>query len=152
MSDKNSTKRGGRRRARELALQALYAVDVGGGAVGDAISGDLWRDPNISEEDLEFAERLVLGVIEERTKLDEKIDRLSHHWRVDRMSAVDRNVLRLALWEMVPGSAVPAAVIMDEAIEIVRRYSTSESTSFINGVLDRANREQGGSSGGGKVL
>ncbi len=79
---------------------------------------------------------------EELPTIDERINRFSHRWRVERMPAVDRNVLRMALWEMLPGSATPAAVVMNEAIEIVRRFSTGEAGSFVNGILDRAEKVQ----------
>jgi N utilization substance protein B len=127
---------GSRRHARELALQALYAIDAGS-EVGDAMSGDFWFELEALDEDRNFAEALVLGVVESQDDLDQRIEAASHNWRIERMPVVDRNVLRMAVWEFLHAPSTPAAVIMDEAIEIVRRFSTSESTSFVNGILDR---------------
>ncbi len=119
----------------------------------DLRRGDYWRaiddfyDTLHSEDDeparLErdpFLEQLVRGTVENLTEIDTFIERFAQHWRLDRMPIVDRNVLRLATYEMWKLEA-PAAVVIDEAIELVRRYSGDESVSFVNGVLDAIHRQ-----------
>lgn len=128
---------GKRRKARESALQALYGVDVGGGTVEDAM-GDLREsfgaaDPKV----LEYAEQLVRGVADDLESLDELIQKHSPNWRVDRMARVDRNILRLAAYELRSRSEVPTKVAINEAIEIAKRFGTEDSGAFINGVLDK---------------
>ena len=89
-----------------------------------------------------FVEELVKGVVEHVEDIDARITRHAEHWRLERMPAVDRNVLRLAVWEML-GPKTPPAVAIDEALELVRKYSGDESVHFVNGVLDAAWREIG---------
>ena len=84
-----------------------------------------------------FAERLVAGVVEHRGIIDERISSASRNWRVERMGRVDRNVLRLAVYEMTLGRDVPPKVALNEAIEIAKRYGAQETPAFVNGVLDR---------------
>ena len=136
-----------RRRAREIALQILYQLDAQGELDERQAIALFWKNFSaesaeagvpIDEETRAFAETLVLGVSEQRAELDGVIGKASRNWRVERMARVDRNLLRLALWEMRNGGeAVPAKVAINEAIEIAKRYGTSESPAFINGVLDR---------------
>jgi N utilization substance protein B len=137
---------GSRRRAREIALQILYQLDAQAELDERLAIALFWKSFSLEEESphpvddetREFAERLVQGVWEERAELDELIGKASKNWRVERMARVDRNLLRLALYEMRHGGdAVPAKVAINEAIEIAKRYGTSESPAFINGVLDR---------------
>lgn len=124
--------------ARERALQALYQVDLASADPIDALS-HAWK----SEEDapdaatLEFSEKLVRGVVGERGEIDQLIERHSHHWRVERMSKVDRNVLRLAVWELLHEQETPRRVVLNEAIELAKRFGTEESGAFINGLLDK---------------
>jgi transcription antitermination protein NusB len=137
---------GNRRQAREIALQILYQLDVQEHLSEDQGLALFWSSfaradhegPEADQESREFAERLVRGVLTERDKLDDIIGKASRNWRVERMARVDRNLLRLALYEMKHGGEdVPAKVAINEAIEIAKRYGTSESPAFINGVLDR---------------
>jgi N utilization substance protein B len=135
----------GRRRAREYALQALYAVDVANLTGGAALSA-LWAgkvDDAESEEDppspeeTEFAQELVRGVLENRDNLDQRIEAASLHWRLPRMPVVDRNILRLGAHEIVARPDIPASVSMNEAIELAKRFGGAESRAFVNGILDR---------------
>jgi transcription antitermination protein NusB len=134
---------GNRRQAREIALQILYQLDVQEHLSEDQGIGLFWSSfaregEEADQESREFAERLVRGVLKERENLDGIIGKASRNWRVERMARVDRNLLRLALYEMKHGGDdVPAKVAINEAIEIAKRYGTSESPAFINGVLDR---------------
>jgi transcription antitermination protein NusB len=126
---------GVRRKARELALQMLYENDVSGTAPAEMFgrSEELRKAPQGLRD---FTERLVSGTLENREKLDEIISRQADHWRLVRMPVVDRNILRLALFELLHEPTTPRPVIIDEALEIAKRFSTPRSSQFINGILD----------------
>ncbi|HTO75967.1 MAG TPA: transcription antitermination factor NusB [Thermoanaerobaculia bacterium] len=126
---------GARRRAREIALQMLYENDVSGTAPGEMFtrSSDLQTAP---ESTRRFAERLVTGTLANRGDLDELISKQADNWRLARMPVVDRNILRLALFELLHEPDTPHPVVIDEALEIAKRYSTPRSSQFINGILD----------------
>jgi N utilization substance protein B len=131
-------------RSRQTALQVLFAWDIRQIPVGRAI--DDYYESLASEECQPAAERdpfadeLARGTAETAASLDEVIGRHSAHWRVDRMPIVDRNILRLAVYEM-KNLLTPSAVIIDQALELARRFSTDDSVPFLNGVLDAVNRE-----------
>ena len=128
---------GRRRLAREIALQALYVADVSGTPAPEAFAIVIRREANDADQDtLEFARVLALGALERRDELDGLIQERAANWAMNRMAAVDRNVLRLAAYELVARPDTPLGVVIDEAIEIVRKYSTEEATRFVNGVLD----------------
>ena len=133
-----------RHRARERALQILFQWDARKGAIEDAIAS--FYDTLYSEqsetrpEKDEFVEKLAKGVAASVADIDSRISKHAEHWRVERMPAVDRNVLRLAIYEMM-ALETPPPVAIDEAIELARRYSGEESVNFINGVLDAAKRD-----------
>jgi transcription antitermination protein NusB len=132
-----------RRRSRQRALQILYSFDARQQPVDEAI--DAYYDTLYSEEQPErdpFVADLVRGTVEYLPEVDERITRHAEHWRMERMPAVDRNILRLAVYEMTRGGT-PAAVAIDEALELARKYSSEESVQFINGVLDAVHRESG---------
>ncbi len=134
-----------RHRGREAALRMLYQADLSGDPVEEVISaffaGDLAEDlGDLSPEARAFAERLVRGAWRRRDEIDGLIARGSAHWRIERMAAVDRNVLRLALYELLEEPATPAAVILDEAVELAKRYGGEESGAFVNGVADGIRR------------
>ena len=132
---------GRRRQAREFALQLLYELDVRGDTdPGPAIDA-FWKRQPTQDEVRGFADTLVRGVKEHQPKIDELITRFAEHWELDRMAVVDRNVLRAGIWELLWGVDVPPKVAINEALEIARRFSTTESTAFINGLLDRVRRE-----------
>jgi len=140
-----------RRRAREFALQALYAVDLAGVTGGAALSA-LWAgrledtdavDEPVSPEEMEFAQELVRGVVEEREAIDARIDTASLHWRLARMPMVDRNILRLGAHEIGSRADIPASVSINEAIELAKRFGGAESRAFVNGILDRIAAEVG---------
>jgi N utilization substance protein B len=127
-----------RTRARERALQALYQVDLASADPIDALS-NAWKSEEEPPEagSLEYSDALVRGVSAKRAEIDQMIERFSHHWRVDRMARVDRNVLRLAVWELVHQPDVPRKVVLNEAIELAKRFGTEESGAFVNGILDK---------------
>lgn len=143
---------GTRRRARELALQFLYQYDALTESSGESLSPEdqlslFWErdDVRIQDEMKEFPSALILGTCRNLAHIDEIISRFSEHWRLSRMSKIDRNILRLAVYELIYLSGIPAAVTINEAVELGKRFGTEESGSFINGILDkiRIAREQG---------
>ena len=128
---------GTRRKARECALQMLFAADVGK-TPGGVLTSDYWNELGeavIDEKTQEFANNLTLGTLREIKNIDERIKTRAEHWRIERMAIVDRNVLRLAVYEFLY-EETPHTVIINEALEIARRFSTFEATQFINGILD----------------
>ncbi|HEV8610529.1 MAG TPA: transcription antitermination factor NusB [Thermoanaerobaculia bacterium] len=126
---------GARRKARELALQMLFEHDVTGTTPDDMFqrSEDLKNAP---EGIRDFTKRLVAGTLEHRDALDAMISRQADHWRLMRMPIVDRNILRMALFELLYEPETPRPVVIDEALEIAKRFSTPRSSEFINGILD----------------
>jgi N utilization substance protein B len=127
---------GKRTRARERALQALYQIDVSTLDLDEALAR-FWRSFEPAEREVqELAEQLVRGVHRERRAIDERIETASTNWRVDRMARVDRNALRLAVFELVY-TDVPAKVIINEAIELGKKFGSESSGAFVNGVLDK---------------
>ena len=126
---------GQRRRGREYALQLLFQMDLSGGSPEDLFP-DFWEDLEVPGSVREFAERLVLGTFHESARLDEEIGRAAANWRIERMATVDRNVLRMATWEMLFDRETPPPVVIDEAIEIARKFGSEDSGGFINGILD----------------
>lgn len=125
---------GARRRGRELALQALYQLEVSGESVGalDAF----FNQTDAGDRAKAFAAALVSGVRERLEQIDQLIVGASEHWRFERLSRVDLSVLRIAGFELLSSNA-PTSVVLDEAIEIARRFGTQESATFVNGILDQ---------------
>jgi len=133
-----------RHRSRQRALQVLYQWDVTKQPVESAIGAfydTLYSEetPDKPERD-EFMEQLAKGTCAMASDLDRRIEQNSEHWRLDRMATVDRNILRLAVYEMLK-SATPPAVVIDEALELARQFAGDASISFINGVLDAVNKD-----------
>jgi len=133
-----------RHKSRQRALQILFQVDQREQPVQDAIAA-YYESLYSAESETElspdpFMEELVGGAVAKREEIDRRIAQRSEHWRLDRMPVVDRNILRLAIYEMTE-LHTPPAVVIDEAIELARRFSGEESLPFINGVLDAVRRE-----------
>jgi N utilization substance protein B len=128
---------GPRHQAREAALQILYFWEIGRSEPGQAIDA-YFREhlPGADAQVRAFAERLVTGTIAGIADLDRLIEQHSEHWRVARLAVVDRLILRLAAWELGHERETPAAVVLNEALELARTFSTEESVRFVNGVLD----------------
>jgi len=128
-----------RRRARELAFRVLYQADVAGGTLAEA-----WELRKEEERPGKEASALVGDVIgtldARREEVDEILRGAAEHWTLERLAATDRAVLRAAVAELLARSGTPARVVLDEAIEIAKRYGAAESGRFVNGVLDRAAR------------
>lgn len=127
---------GTRRKGRELALQALYQIEI----TGDSSPGALRVFMSHFEgnaKSREFANRLVSGVLAHREEIDHAIEQSTDHWKLSRMAKVDLTILRMATFEILFCPDIPANVSMDEAIEIGKRFGSGESATFINGVLDQ---------------
>lgn len=144
-----------RRQAREYALQFLYRLDFIAvpeeGTVSGLVSSlqkDLegfWKEVEDSDPEVRaFAEDLVLGTVRNLEALDALLQGVAEKWKLSRMASIDRNILRFAAYEILFRRDIPPAVSINEALEIAKKYSTAESASFINGILDRIAREHGG--------
>ncbi len=129
-----------RRKSRELALQFLYGHDVQEGSCAEedllARLNEFFISFQADVKSIPYAEQLIVGICQHRKEIDSLLSRASHNWRVERMAAVDRNILRIAAYEMQYGEDVPATVAINEALEIAKRYAEPDSVGFINGILD----------------
>jgi N utilization substance protein B len=123
-----------RSRCRELALQILYQADIVGHRQGEVAR--FWRHFHRSAKVPAYLQKLVDGVATHQTELDALIKQHSQHWRLERMVAVDRNLLRLAAYELLHHPEIPAKVVINEAVELAKQYGTDLSGAFVNGVLD----------------
>ena len=133
---------GARRKARECALQMLFAADVAD-TTKATLTHDFWNhlsDEKSNDITREFANKLVIGTLRRLTEIDNTIRTRAEHWRIERMAIVDRNVLRLAVNEFL-FEDTPHTVVINESLEIARRFSTYEATQFINGILDAIKKD-----------
>jgi len=130
-----------RRKAREVALQFLYQLDLQGDSDPAPHAAEFWTHHPLDDEAREFADDLVRGAMATHAKIDDVITRCTEHWDLDRMAVVDRNILRLAIYELGWRTETPPKVVINEAIEIAKKFGTRESSRFINGILDRVHRE-----------
>jgi len=132
---------GTRRKSRELVLQMLFQADMGR-QTAEQVRRTFWSEHNSAAEDVrQFAEDLFSVATDRSAEIDGLIEGHAEHWRMDRMAAVDRNLLRAAVAELIGFPATPRAVVINEALEIARKFSSLESVQFINGVLDSIGRE-----------
>lgn len=128
---------GARRSGREAALQMLFQLE-GSGVSPDQAIELFWRTfEDADPEGKSYADTIVRGVADNLDGIDKKVTAASQNWRLERMSRVDRNLLRLGTWELMFRTDVPRAVILDEAVELAKSFGTDESSGFVNGVLDR---------------
>jgi transcription antitermination protein NusB len=130
---------GTRRKARELAVQLLYQYDLAKMDPEEAMRL-FWEYFPVQLDIREFCEQLVLGTLDRLTLVDELLSEASENWALHRMSVVDRNIMRLATYELLDRPDIPPSVSLNEAIEIAKKYSTPDAAVFINGVLDRVKR------------
>ena len=126
---------GNRRQARECALQMLYQLDMSRGEA-DEIVARFWQTNEADSEVRAFADELVRGVVKNMGELDDLLSSHSTNWKISRMAAVDKNVLRLAAYELTNRPDIPVKVTINEAVEIAKRFGTAESGAFVNGILD----------------
>ncbi len=141
---------GARRSARELALQMLFQFDMSGNDSQHIVRH--FDDLTKAREDVKrFATRLFLGTVDHRDEIDELISRQAERWKMSRMAAVDRNIIRMSVYELLHEKETPRLVVIDEAIEIGKRFGSEKSSQFINGILDgilkRYNLESASSEG-----
>jgi len=126
---------GQRTKARELALKCLYAYESTGQPVG-AVSESLIRTSDLAEEAMVFTERLFSMVVEKIESIDKLIGQFSQNWQIERLAMVDRNILRISICELMSFPDVPSKVSINEGVELAKKYSTLESSRFVNGILD----------------
>ncbi len=128
-----------RRRARELALQALFQLDVQGEPFAEELAAFL-KESSDQPDVRDFARRLVDGAWAHHAEIDGLLSKLTMRWSVDRMTTVDRNILRMGAYQLLHCPDIPPRVVINEAIELGKRFSTADSAQFINGILDAANK------------
>lgn len=138
---KSSAKVGGRRQGREAALQALYLHDLCGWPLDD-IPEQSWSELKMPPKIRAFAWHLAEGVIDEKDRIDELLVKTAQNWEIKRMASIDRNIMRLAAFELLYDLETPVRVIINEALEIVKSFSTDDSYKFVNGILDKIREER----------
>jgi len=133
---------GARRSGREAALQMLFAMEASGASAEEEIRL-FWRNFEGDPEGRDYAEEIVRGVESKLAELDARIGSKSKNWRIERMTRLDRNLLRLGAWELAHAPSVPRAVVLDEAVELAKEFGSEESPAFVNGVLAAIAEELG---------
>jgi N utilization substance protein B len=126
---------GKRRKARESALQILYELEFDNFDADQTIDR-FWKGKKAPPEIREYSRWLVKGIQAQLEEIDEAIQSISTHWRVSRMALIDRNILRLAAFELLKADSLAPAIVINEAIEIAKKYSSPEAATFVNGILD----------------
>jgi N utilization substance protein B len=132
-----------RRKAREYALQILFQADFKEKKIDNKDLEEFWSDKKESSNVKEFTEEIVRGTLNRLDEIDAIIEKVAENWLLKRMAAVDRNILRFAAYDILYKKDIPSAVTINEAIEIAKKFSSTESAPFINGVLDRLAKESG---------
>jgi N utilization substance protein B len=129
-----------RRKSREYALQILYALDLNPDTTPEFLK--IFWDMNPAKPEIkDYATHLVNGTLKNQNKIDQLISAHSSHWKIDRMAATDRNILRIGTYELLEEPTVPPKAVINEAIEIAKKFGTNDSSTFINGVLDSIHQE-----------
>lgn len=131
---------GSRRRAREFALQMLYQADASGAPIAE-VAGNFWDDRATPDDVRQFAERLARGTAAAQAEVDALLSEHLENWRLDRLAIVDRNILRLAVYEFLHEPETPPIVVIDEAIEVARKFGGEDSWQFTNGILDAVRKK-----------
>ncbi|HJV21651.1 MAG TPA: transcription antitermination factor NusB [Holophagaceae bacterium] len=131
---------GVRRRGREYALQMLYAMDLTGYQPDQVFAG-FYALQDLNRDAFYYARRLVDGVHSHLEEIDTALTRFAENWKIHRMAAVDRNLLRLGLYELIYVREIPFPIVINEALEIVKEFGDQEGTQFLNGILDAARKE-----------
>lgn len=132
----NGVYMGSRRKAREIALQVIYSTDFNSTKVEEILSL-YWESYPSEYEIMEFTNILAKGTVANLTTIDGLITRYAKNWNLKRMASVDRNILRIAIYELVFYKETPVNVVINEAVELAKKFSTSESGGFVNGILDK---------------
>jgi transcription antitermination factor NusB len=126
-----------RRRSREYALQILFQLDLTGSELNEDIWNEFWKGNDEDDDVKEFTRDIVASTKKHIAEIDEAIKKAAEHWSITRMAVIDRNILRAAAYELLYRKDIPPSVVMNEALEIAKKYSTEESAPFINGILDK---------------
>ncbi len=132
---------GQRRKARELALKTLYLMDVAKTTIEEAEKITLYGNKE-DEKVLQFMKKIIYGTHENKTQIDSLIKKYAKNWELSRMATIDRNILRIGTYEIIKTPETPISVIIDEAVEIAKTYSTADSSKFVNGILDKLKHER----------
>ena len=131
-----------RRRSREYALQILFQLELTNTELSDALLQEFWKGINNEPDDVkDFTHRIVRETLENLDKIDAIIVAAAQHWSLERMAVIDRNILRAATYELSFRDDIPTSVAINEALEIAKKFSTEDSASFINGILDKIAHE-----------
>ena len=130
-----------RTQAREYALQILYQIDVRNDPE-DKILVDFWKNIETEPEISDFAAKLVIGTIRNKKKIDEMISKYASNWKLSRMAVIDRNVLRMAAYELLYCEDIPPKVSINEAVDLAKKFGDTESGKFVNGILDKINKTE----------
>ncbi|MBN2302811.1 MAG: transcription antitermination factor NusB [Lentisphaerae bacterium] len=130
-----------RRQAREWVVQLLFQLDMNPAEDLEMRLTRFWEETPSTANAREFAERLVRGVLEKRESIDTVIQNLAEHWEIGRMGVIDRSVLRMAMYEIMFCDDIPAVVSINEAVDIAKYFSNTESGRFVNGILDKARKD-----------
>ncbi len=131
---------GSRRAGREAAMRILYSMEFSAQSA-DLAAADYWLEHKVSDQLKDFTMTMVNGVNDARAELDAIISAASDNWPVARMADIDKNILRIATWELKEHSEIPTAVVIDEAVEMAKQYAAPDSSSFINGILGRIQKD-----------
>ncbi len=126
-----------RRRAREYALQILFQLELTGSKISDEVFQEFWEGNDEEQEVKEFTCQIVENTRAHISEIDEIIKKAAENWAIDRMAVIDRSILRAATYELIYRTDIPPSVVINEALEIAKKYSTEESAPFINGILDK---------------
>jgi len=132
-----------RRKAREIALQMLFQFEFTGRRSDFRAIEDLDPSKKEHQEIRQFSEELVNGALTHLEEIDGRIQKAAEHWKLDRMASVDRNIMRFAVYEILYRNDIPAAVTINESLEIAKKFSSLEAASFINGLLDKIASDSG---------
>ena len=133
---------GARRKAREIALQMLYQMEVNPGELEAALEL-FWKGLSASQPVKEFVNRIVQGVHVRQEEIDNLLAKHSEHWRLARMDMVDKSILRMGVFEIMFCADIPARVAMNEAVDLGKKFGAAESGAFINGILDKISKVEG---------
>jgi N utilization substance protein B len=133
---------GNRHKAREFTLQLLFALDFNHQGIDETVAM-FWVDLSVPSEVRKFSDELVKGVQERIVEIDEILSNYSENWTIDRMTGVDRNILRMAIFELLYRPEIPKNVTINEAVEIGKKFGSEDSGAFVNGILDRIARDTG---------
>lgn len=130
----------GRRETREWIIQFLFQLDFNPEPMDTALK-DFWEERNPREREKKYAEEIIKGVVQHQDELDDRLSQYARHWHSERMAAVDRNVMRVALYEMLYREDVPPVVSINEAVHFAKDFSSFQSGRFVNGVLDKIRKD-----------